>query len=182
MVVASLLTPFGPGTLLWLLFALAVYALPFFVGMTIALHLHDIGAGLVAVLGGGLLAGALTLLAGQLPIVLARHPVLQCAVAALYAGPAALAGYHAVNGLSGIGIASDTARIVLAAIGAVLVGGTAWIRMGDLGGGATPPGDPDGAAVASAIRSSGGRHQEPRRSPPPPRRLAGGGRRRARRA
>ncbi|MEM7645236.1 MAG: hypothetical protein AAF366_22430 [Pseudomonadota bacterium] len=150
MLFASLLSLFGLGAMLWLLVACAIYALPAFVGLNAALHLHAAQVDGIAVIGGGLLAGVLTLLVGQVLIALVRHPLLQCAIASLYAAPAALAGYHAVHGLSGLSITSEPIRITLAIIGAVLVGAAAWGRMGDPLDGGTPPGDPSGAKPAQS--------------------------------
>lgn len=147
MVLASLLGLFGLfglGALLWLLVAGAIYALPVFIGLTLALQLQEVQVEIVVAIAAGFLAGGLTLLLGQVLIALLRHPLLQATIAALYAAPAAFAGYHAVQGLAGLVIGSDALRTVLAAIGAVVIGGTAWIRMGD-GGGTAPPGDPGGA-------------------------------------
>lgn len=138
MLFASLLSLFGLGALLWLLVAFAIYALPAFVGLNTALYLQAAQVDGIVAIGGGLLAALLTLVVGQILIALVRHPLLQCAIAAIYAAPAAFAGYHAVYGLSGLSITSDPIRTGLAVIGAILVGGAAWMRMGDpLDGGAS---------------------------------------------
>jgi hypothetical protein len=47
----------------------------------------------------------------------------------LYAVPAGIGGYHAVLGLSHIGVPSLLWRGVFAGIGALLIGATAWARM-----------------------------------------------------
>ena len=54
---------------------------------------------------------------------------LRAVIAAAFAVPAAIAGYHAVLGLSQIGVPSLVWREVFAWIGAIVIGGTAWARM-----------------------------------------------------
>ena len=66
---------------------------------------------------------------------LVRTPILRIAVALMFAVPAALAGYYATYGLSGLTITSVPWRQVFAVIGAVVIGVTAWARLA-----ASPPG------------------------------------------
>jgi hypothetical protein len=87
------------------------------------------GAGVIGALLVGIVAGALTLGIGQIAFALARPMVLRAVIAAVFAVPAAIAGYHAVLGLSQIGVFSLVWREVLAWIGALFIGGTAWARM-----------------------------------------------------
>ena len=146
MFIGSLVSVLGLGILLWLLFTLAIYALPFFVGLTVGIYAQDNGAGLVEVLGAGLLVGIAALVLGQLLIAILRNPWLQAGVALVYAAPAALAGYYAVYGLSGVGFETETVRVVLGGIGGLIIGGTAWVRMGDLfGAGPDPIGENEAA-------------------------------------
>ena len=66
---------------------------------------------------------------GQVAFASVRSFILRAAIALLYAVPAAIAGYHAVLGLSQIGVPSLLWREVFAWIGALFIGGTAWARM-----------------------------------------------------
>ena len=127
----------GLGFFCWVLFTLAIYALPFFVGMTAGLYAHGAGAGPLGAIVLGLLAAAFTLVIGQTIFLLVRMPILRIAVALMFAVPAALAGYYATFGLSGLTITSDPWRQVFAVIGAVVIGVTAWARLA-----ASPPGGP----------------------------------------
>lgn len=120
---------FGIGLFCWLIFMLAVYALPFFIGLTAGMAAFHSGAGVVGALLVGIVAGALTLGIAQIAFALARPMVLRALIAAVFAGPAAIAGYHAVLGLSQIGMPSLVWREVLAWIGALFIGGTTWARM-----------------------------------------------------
>ena len=110
-----------------MLLTLAIYALPFFVGMTAGLYAHGAGAGPFGAIVLGLLAAAFTLVIGQTIFSLVRTPVLRIAVALMSAVPAALAGYYATFRLSGLTITSVPQ--VFAVIGAVVIGVTAWARL-----------------------------------------------------
>ena len=61
----------GLGFLCWLLFTLAVYALPFFAGMTAGLAAFHSGAGAIGALIVGILAGGATLALGSWAFMLA---------------------------------------------------------------------------------------------------------------
>ena len=63
----------------------------------------------------------------------ARLPILRAAIAAIFAVPAAIAGYHVVFAMSQLGMPSLAWREVFACLGAVFIGGTAWTRLAVLG-------------------------------------------------
>jgi hypothetical protein len=119
----------GIGLFCWLIFALAVYALPFFVALSIGMMAFRNGAGVVAALLVGLASGALTLAIGQMAIAISRSLILRIAIATAFAIPAAVAGYHVMLAMSQIGVSSLAWREVLACLGAVCIGGTAWTRL-----------------------------------------------------
>jgi hypothetical protein len=129
LVIGLILSMFGIGLFCWLIFTLAVYALPFFVGLTAGTAAFHSGAGVLGALLVGILAGAVTLAIGQIAFAVVRPPVLRAVIAAAFAIPAAIAGYHAVLGLSQIGVRSLVWREMFAWIGALFVGGTTWTRM-----------------------------------------------------
>jgi hypothetical protein len=130
----------GLGFFCWVLFTLAIYALPTFVGTTIGLYAHNSGAGALGAIGLGIIAAAFVLVITQMIFTLVRSPILRITVALLFAVPAALAGYYATFGLSGLTMTSDLWRQVFAVVGAVMIGGTAWMRIA-----ASPPAGPDGS-------------------------------------
>jgi hypothetical protein len=115
--------------LCWLLFTLAVYALPFFVGITAGVAAYQTGSGEFGAFLVGLIAGAVTLTAGQIAVAAFRSPVIRTAIALLFAVPAAMAGYHATLGLAQLGLPAELWQQAFAVIGAVAVGATAWARM-----------------------------------------------------
>jgi hypothetical protein len=128
-VLGIILSIFAIGFFCWLLFTLAVYALPFFVAMTAAFaayhHGYNLfGSGLI-----GLGAGIATLMVGQLLFASVRVTILRAAIALLFAIPAAIAGYHATLGIAHIALTHGALSDALAYIGAILVGATAWSRM-----------------------------------------------------
>ncbi len=127
--IGLILGVFGIGFFCWLLFTLAIYALPFFAGLTAGLAAFHGGAGVLGALAVGAAAGIAMLIAGQLAFAATRSISIRFAVALLFAVPAAIAGYHATLGLAEIGVPSEGWREAFAAIGAIIVGGMAWGRM-----------------------------------------------------
>jgi len=164
LVIGLILSMFGIGLFCWLIFTLAVYALPFFIGLTAGMAAFHSGAGVVGALLVGIVAGAVTLAIGQIAFAVVRPPVLRAVIAAGFAIPAAIAGYHAVLGLSQIGVPSLVWREVFAWVGAVFISGTAWARMAALaeplplrtGGAARDEPQPALAAATRTPRSGGG--------------------------
>lgn len=115
--------------LCWLVFTLAVYALPLFVGATIGILAHSSGAGaLGGFIAGTLAAGTIAIL-GQLMFAFARSLWVRLTVAVLFAGPAAVAGYTATHGIAKHLMPSDGWQVALSVVGAVAVGVTALFRM-----------------------------------------------------
>jgi hypothetical protein len=114
------------GFLCWLLFTLAVHALPFFVGITAGIAAYQTSSGEFGAFLVGLIAGALTLAAGQIAVASFRSPVIRTAIALVFAVPAAMAGYHAALGLAQLGVPAELWQRAFALAGAVAVGATAW--------------------------------------------------------
>ena len=119
----------GIGFMCWLLFAIAIYALPCFVGAWAAIAAYHSGAGIIGAIAVALVAGVATVITGQLAILTIRVPIIIAAIGLLFAVPAAIAGYSATLGLAEIGIPSHAWCVAFAVIGGTMVGGTAWARM-----------------------------------------------------
>ena len=130
----------------WILFTLAIYALPFFVALSAGMLAYETGAGAPGAIAVGLLAGVLALVLGQTLFAVTRSPALRACIAALYAAPASFAGYHAVHGLAAIGSPAAGWHELLSVAGALLIGLVAYGRVGALAGG-----DPDGASRRTII-------------------------------
>lgn len=152
MFLSALLSVVGLGFLCWLLFSLAVYALPFFVAVTVGHYAFENGAGPIGAIAVALFAGAVALILGQVAFATIRSPTIRLAIGALYALPAGLAGFHAVKGLSETGGAGETWTLIVANIGAIIVGATAWVRIASLAGPETRFGGVDAHHAEFAAR------------------------------
>lgn len=128
-IIGLALSIFGLGAVCWLLFSLAVYALPFCIGMTIALAALHGGAGIVVAFAAGATSAGIALALGRIAFVSTRVPWIRVLIGLLYAVPAALAGYHLSLGLAKVGMTGDGWREAFALGGAVLIGITAFSRM-----------------------------------------------------
>ena len=137
------------GFICWLLFNLAVYALPFFAGVSVGLLAYESGAGAIGAMIVGLVLGVVTLVFGQLLFASIRSPTIRSTVALAYAAPAAFAGYHAVHGLSAIGNVEEAWSRTFSVLGAIVIAGVAWSRMSVLRpGGHTGTSEPRQHTVA----------------------------------
>lgn len=117
------------GMLCWLLFTLAVFALPAFVGVTAGGWAYQTGAGWIGGVAVGLIAAALTFGIGQFLLAFVRPLWLRLLIAVAFVAPAALAGYHATHGIVQHTMPSDTWQIIFSIIGAIAVGVTAFLRV-----------------------------------------------------
>ena len=90
-IIGVILSAVGIGLSCWLLFTLAVYAVPFAASLTAGLAAFHSGAGVIGALVVGIVAGTITLGAGQVAFAVARSPLIRTAVALLFATPAAVA-------------------------------------------------------------------------------------------
>ncbi|WP_299404870.1 hypothetical protein [uncultured Roseobacter sp.] len=150
MFVSAFLSVIGLGFLVWVLFALAVYALPAFVGVSVGMYVYDTEAGVVAALIAGMFAAVFTYLIGQIVFAKVQSVPIRLAIGSLFAAPAGFAGFSAIKGLSQIGGASEGWTLAFAIIGGIVTAGTAWVRIASLAG---PIGEDDGQHI-DAIQAS----------------------------
>ena len=115
--------------LCWLLFVLAVHALPFFAGVTAGLAAYHSGSGLVAAVIVAAIASAITFSAAQIAFATQRSPLIRAATALLFAVPAAIAGYYATLGLAQLVIPDEAWREATAIMGAIVVAAIAVTRL-----------------------------------------------------
>lgn len=134
MFLSAFLSIIGLGVLVYVLFSLAVYALPLFVALTVGMYLYDTEAGLAVAILVGLFAGVFTLLVGQVVFAKVQSIPIRLAIGALYAAPAGVAGFSAIRGLSEIGGASEGWTLAFAIIGGIVIAGTAWVQIASLTG------------------------------------------------
>lgn len=126
MIIFLVLGLFASLYMLWLLFALAAQALPFYAGISVAFLLHHLGCGYVASIVVGFIAGAFTLGLGQALFVQSRSTSVRCAIAVLFIAPAAIAGYSATHGVVGHVIGNGVFATLVGLVGALGIANTAW--------------------------------------------------------
>lgn len=113
-----------------LAYTLAVYALPFMLGLSAAQFAYQtgsglIGAGFVGLVAAGAAFGILALLFDTL-----RPPILRLIVALVFAAPAAGAGYALVHGITKESVPSEIWRQIFCIVGGGFVGVSALMRLG----------------------------------------------------
>ncbi len=128
MAFSIILTVLGLGAFCALLYKLAVYALPAFVGFSVGFWAIHSGAGLGSIVM-GFAAGLIVLLVGQVAFAKSRSLLLRWLLVLLFAAPAAWAGYSLVLQLSELGVPSPLWRQIFAAVGAAVIGCTAIARL-----------------------------------------------------
>jgi hypothetical protein len=123
-----LLVIVGIGFFCWLLFTLAIFALPCFVGLTIAIWGFHTGAGVLGGIVVGLVAGSVTFGIGQLALAFVPWTWLRLLIIPLYVAPATVAGYSATHGIAQMAMPSPTWQTIFAIVGAIAVSITAFTR------------------------------------------------------
>lgn len=128
----------------WLVFNLAVFTLPFLVGLHTGIWAYGTGAGWFgSILVGGFAAG-LTLAIGQALIMLVRPLWARFVIALIFVVPAVLAGFHATLGITRAMMPSETWQMIFAVIGAGAVGVSAFLRIAGIAADTS-----DGSAVGA---------------------------------
>lgn len=117
------------GTMCWLLFNLAVFALPFFIGLNAGVWAYSTGAGWLGGIVVGLLAAGLTLAIGQGLLMLVRPIWARLLIALAFVAPAGIAGFCATFGIVKHMMPSETWQLIFSVIGAGAVGVTAFLRV-----------------------------------------------------
>jgi len=124
-----LLNTVGLGVVCWLMFTLAVYILPFFVALNAGFWAYHSGAGVLGTPLVAVAAGGMTLAIAQVAFVMTQSLILRAVIAAVFALPATLAGYHLALAMAHLGVPSSVWQQLFAYLGAVFIGGTAWTRL-----------------------------------------------------
>lgn len=112
-----------------LAYTLAIYALPFFVGLAAAQFAYQtgsglVGAGLVGLFSAGVAFGILAVLFETI-----RSPVIRLILALVFAVPAAVAGYALVYGITKEAVPSEIWRQIFCIGGGGFVGLSALARL-----------------------------------------------------
>jgi hypothetical protein len=150
-----LLNIVGLGVLCWALFALAIHALPFFIGLTAGIYSFQAGMGPFGAIVVGFVVAGFVLMLGRYAFSIARAPIVRLLIGLLFAVPAARAGYDVTLAFAHLGIPSEWWRDSFAMLGAIAVGCTAWARVSTQTDPALRPGvelspnqSPNGATTA----------------------------------
>lgn len=117
------------GFFCWLLFTLAIFALPFFAGISTGTWAYHTGAGWLGAIVIGLVVAGRTLGLGQILFVIVRPMWARLVIALVFVAPAVVAGYHATHGIVKHTMPSETWQIIFSAIGAIAVGIAALLRV-----------------------------------------------------
>ena len=129
MIVLMLMTVALVAGLCVLAYTLAVYALPFMLGVEVARWAYAsgsglIGAGLVGLFAAGIAFGVLAVLFETI-----RIPIVRLIVALIFAAPAAVAGYALVHGVTKEAVPSDIWRQIFCVVGGGFAGMSALARL-----------------------------------------------------
>ncbi|SEM01377.1 hypothetical protein [Xaviernesmea oryzae] len=146
MILLAILSLAAIGFLCWLLFTLAVFALPFLLGVSAGTWAWHTGAGWLGAVLVGLVAAALTFGLGQVLLAIVRPLWAKLAIAAVFVAPAVIAGYHAVHGIVKHTMPSEFWQITFSIIGAAAVGASAFLRVAGLATG-RPAGNTAGSPM-----------------------------------
>ena len=117
------------GTMCWLLFNLAVFALPILIGLNAGIWAYGTGAGWLGGIVVGLLAAGLTLAVGQGLLMLIRPIWARLLIALAFVAPAGMAGVYATLGIVKHMMPSEKWQLIFSVIGAIAVGVTAFLRV-----------------------------------------------------
>lgn len=119
----------GFGYLCWLIFALAVYAFPLFGGVTAGLAAYHSGSGAIAAIAVAIIVSVIVLFAGQIAFRTLRSTAVRAAIALMFAVPAAVAGYHAADGLAHLVVPIEAWRETMGIAAAIMVATIACARI-----------------------------------------------------
>ena len=129
MIISLLLIITGIVFLSTLLYRMAVYALPAFIGLTIAFWAYHTGAGAIGAFALGAFAAGFALALGAGLLAAMRSGPLRALVIVAFALPAAYAGYSILSQLAAAGSLSPFWRDTVSIPGAAIVGWSAITRL-----------------------------------------------------
>lgn len=132
LVLGLVLSLCGLGFVCWLLFMAAVWALPLSIAALVFAQSYHAWGGAGSLLLGAL-AGVATSVIGRSFLAITAEPALRAMVLSIFVLPAVVMGYSMTLGFVRMGTSSFLLPHLLAAIGAAVAGGTAWLRLSAIG-------------------------------------------------
>jgi len=123
------------GTILLCIIAwhLAIYALPVMVGLTAFQWIHAAGAGVLLSGLAALASACLSVAFVMAAISLSRNPWLRVSALALFAVPAAIAGYALIHGVTKNALDPGLGLTLLSGLGGLVVGIAAMANLNSVG-------------------------------------------------
>jgi hypothetical protein len=115
--------------LLWLLFALAVNALPVFAAVGAGLLAHATGAGVPVSILVGIIIGGLMIGVGQALFARVHSPITRALLGLLFSAPAAVATFFAARGILRLSVDSEVWLLGFSVIASVAGGFIAWHKL-----------------------------------------------------
>lgn len=129
MIVLMLMTVALVAGLCVVAYTLAVYALPFMLGIEAAKWAYASGSGLIGAGLVGLIAGAAAYSLLGVLFTVVRTPILRLSVALVFAAPAAVAGFALAHVITQVAIPSDVWRLIFCLIGGGMTGVSALMHL-----------------------------------------------------
>ena len=124
-----LLLSVGIGAACALLYNAAVYALPVAIGLWVGFGAFHLGAGPILSIAIGCITGSLVYGIGVVAFERSRSIWLRLSVAIIFVAPAVYVGYSSTLQLSTLAMPSNIWQHILAIVGGIAVGSTAFIRL-----------------------------------------------------
>ncbi len=111
-----------------LLFRLSIYALPLFVAFLAGSATYRTDSGIIAALAAAAISAIILLAAARLALTFARSDLTRATVGIAFAAPAAIAGYHAVHGITAATMPPSAWQIALSLLGAAIIAAASWTQ------------------------------------------------------
>jgi hypothetical protein len=115
--------------MLWLIRELAIYAMPFWIGLMAFLGIYHHQAGIFAPLLGGVIAAGLVFGAWRVLLHFTASPALRAVVALSFAAPPTVIAYLGALQIARLGIASALVCQVVAIAAALYIAVQSWQRI-----------------------------------------------------
>jgi hypothetical protein len=131
MILAALFAVIATALLCSLLIRLTIYALLFYVGLTVGIWVHSSGTGVIGTGAAAIIAGIATLVILHILIATVHSPVLRAGLGLVFSVPAAFAAYHAIHGIIATTIPASSWSVTFSMFGAAIVGVAAWLQLGN---------------------------------------------------
>lgn len=113
----------------WLLFYLAIHALPVFTGFGFASLARLTGAGVPGTIIIGLTAAVIAFAIGQAILANSGNPRMRSVTMLAFVASAAFAGFEATHGIALHAVSSTAIQVLISCIGGLVVGRAAFCRL-----------------------------------------------------